>query len=112
MIFFIMSLEGRSSKMNSHKIKEIEQEKELLEELNSLYEKVNKKNSELLSSINQDIRTPLVLIKSYTDMLLGGYFGTITQIQRDKLILMNKNIDSLIKSVLEMNEKRQNQELG
>jgi len=94
--------------MDSHKIKEIEQEKEFLEELNSLYEKLNIKNSNLLSSLNQEIRTPLVLIKSYTDMLLDGQFGTITQIQRDKLILMSKSIDSLIQSVLDVNKQRFN----
>ena len=82
--------------MDSHKIKEIEQEKEFLEDINSLYEKLNKKNSYLLSSLNQEIRTPLVLIKSYTDMLLDDQFGAITQIQRDKLVLMSKSIDSLI----------------
>lgn len=92
--------------MDSHKIKEIEQEKEFLEELNSLYEKLNNKNSNLLSSLNQEIRTPLVLIKSYTDMLLDDQFGTITQIQRDKLTLMSKSIDSLIQAVLDVNEQR------
>lgn len=94
--------------MNSHKIKEIEQEKEFLEELNNLYEKLNEKNSHLLSSLNQEIRTPLVLIKSYTDMLLDGQFGAITQIQRDKLVLMSKSIDSLIQSVLDVNKQRFN----
>jgi len=94
--------------MDSHKIKEIEQEKEFLEELNSLYEKLNEKNSNLLSSLNQEIRTPLVLIKSYTDMLLDGQFGAITQIQRDKLVLMSKSIDSLIQSVLDVNKQRFN----
>ena len=92
--------------MDSHKIKEIEQEKEFLEDLNHLYEKLNEKNSNLLSSLNQEIRTPLVLIKSYTDMLLDDQFGTITQIQRDKLILMSKSIDSLIQAVLDVNEQR------
>ena len=94
--------------MDSHKIKEIEQEKEFLEELNSLYEKLNEKNSNLLSSLNQEIRTPLVLIKSYTDMLLDSQFGAITQIQRDKLVLMSKSIDSLIQSVLDVNKQRFN----
>ena len=94
--------------MDSHKIKEIEQEKEFLEELNSLYEKLNEKNSNLLSSLNQEIRTPLVLIKSYTDMLLDDQFGAITQIQRDKLVLMSKSIDSLIQSVLDVNKQRFN----
>jgi signal transduction histidine kinase len=94
--------------MDSHNIKEIEQEKEFLEDLNHLYEKLNEKNSNLLSSLNQEIRTPLVLIKSYTDMLLDGQFGAITQIQRDKLVLMSKSIDSLIQSVLDVNKQRFN----
>ena len=94
--------------MDNHKIKEIEQEKEFLEDLNHLYEKLNEKNSNLLSSLNQEIRTPLVLIKSYTDMLLDSQFGAITQIQRDKLVLMSNSIDSLIQSVLDVNEQRFN----
>ena len=94
--------------MDNHKIKEIEQEKEFLEDLNHLYEKLNEKNSNLLSSLNQEIRTPLVLIKSYTDMLLDSQFGAITQIQRDKLVLMSKSIDSLIQAVLDVNEQRFN----
>lgn len=92
--------------MDNHKIKEMEQEKELLEDMNSIYEKLNKKNLDLLSSLNHEIRTPLVLIKSYTDMLLEGKFGAITQIQRDKLVLVSKNVDSLIKTVLDVNEQR------
>ena len=94
--------------MDNHKIKEIEQEKEFLEDLNHLYEKLNEKNSNFLSSLNQEIRTPLVLIKSYTDMLLDSQFGAITQIQRDKLVLMSNSIDSLIQSVLDVNEQRFN----
>ena len=84
-----------------HRLKELEQEKMILEEINAHLEKMDKKNIDIIDILNQNIRTPLVTIKVYTDMLLDDKFGSINEIQREKLIRMKENIESLIDVVFE-----------
>lgn len=88
-----------------HHIKELEQEKMILEEINAHLEKMDKKNIAVIDILNQDIRTPLVVIKVYTDMFLDNKFGNINEIQREKLMRMKENIESLINAVFETIEK-------
>lgn len=93
------------SENENHRIKELEQEKMLLEEINIHLEKINEKTKDNLNMFNQDVRTPLVIIKGYTDMFLEDKFGPINEIQREKLIQMKKNIESLINAIFETIEK-------
>ena len=83
----------------SHTIKELEQEKMILEEINQSLEEKEFENKEILNSMSHEFRTPLVIIKSYVDMTLDEKFGKINSIQRQKLEHVKKNIDILITSI-------------
>lgn len=48
-----------------------------------------------LSLINHELRTPLVPIKTYSDMLAKEKFGPLNQAQKERLDIINKNIDQL-----------------
>ena len=52
-----------------HVVKELEQEKIVLEEINQFLELKKSQNQEILDSMSHEFRTPLVIIKSYIDMI-------------------------------------------
>lgn len=94
---------------NSHRLNELEQEKEILAELNKYLEKKDATHTEILNALNQDIRTPLVTIKGYTDMLIDGKFGEINEIQREKLMHVKHSIETLISAVFEDFKRKDSQ---
>lgn len=97
-----------SVESKNHRFKELEQENlRFIEKMNTHLEKMDKKNTEILDTFNQDTKTPLVIIKSYTDMLLEDKFGPINEIQREKLMRMKESIESLINAIFETAEKKQ-----
>jgi len=85
----------------SHIVKELEQEKIVLEEINQFLELQKSQNQEILDSISHEFRTPLVIIKSYIDMMHQEKFGSINSTQREKLTLVQKNISLLIDAILQ-----------
>lgn len=87
----------------NHHIRELEQEKEILEELNKCVEEGHIKD--ILSKFNHELRTPLVPIKAYVDMLLDGYFGCLEPEQDEKLKEIKKNLDLLIQTISDILEK-------
>lgn len=52
--------------------------------------------SNLLANVSHELQTPLVSIKGYTDMILKGRLGAITDEQRKGLEVSLRNIDRLI----------------
>ena len=73
-----------------------------LENLNNLTTSVTntlsttkKIERELLTKLNHELRTPLVPIHGYTDMLLSGKFGELSNEQTTKLRIMKDNIKQL-----------------
>ena len=91
-----------SSEPKSHKINELEQEKMMLEEINQFLEQKEHYNQEILDSMSHEFRTPLVIIKSYVDMMLQKEFGNITSIQRDKLVHVQNNVELLTKAIFKI----------
>jgi len=88
------------SKDDSHKTKESEQEKLILQEINKdLKETKELEISKLLSMISHELKTPLVPIKAYAEMLEEGKFGEIGEIQRQKLKAIDDNARELIQFV-------------
>jgi len=66
-------------------------------------EEANRRNSALLSMMSHDLRTPIGSISGYTDILLMGIRGELTDPQRDDLQRMKKASEyvlSLIEDVL------------
>lgn len=52
-----------------------------------------------LSMINHEMRTPLVPIKAYGDMLLAGKFGKLEEKQREKVQIICKNANHLQRKI-------------
>ncbi len=97
--------------MNSRKIarelNETKQEKMMLEELNEFLEENKTITGEVMDSMSHELRTPIVAIKAYTDMLLQNKFGELTSEQKQRLEMIQKNTDSLVKAVFDLLEKSQ-----
>ena len=88
-----------------HDLKEIEQEKFLLKELNTYLEKNDIINKEIFDSFSHELRTPIVAIKGYIDMILKEKFGKVPSEQRIKLIRVSENTDLLIDVIMKMLDK-------
>ena len=74
----------------------------VLEEINQFLEQKKHDNQKILDSMSHEFRTPLVIIKSYVDMMLQKEFGNITSIQHEKLVHVQNNIDLLTKSIFKI----------
>ena len=88
-----------------HLIKELEQEKLFLEEINQYLSENENISNEVFDSMSHELRTPTVTIKSYIDMLLEGKFGNLTKVQHEKLEKIKTNTDLLIGVIFQMLEK-------
>ena len=88
-----------------HDLKEIEQEKFLLKEINTYLEKNDIIDKEIFDSFSHELRTPIVTIKTYIDMILKGKFGKVPSEQKIKLIRVSENTDLLIDVIMQMLKK-------
>ena len=88
----------------SHRIAELEQVNLISKKLVILLQ--NKKDGkisvELLTKLHHELRTPMVPIRAYTDMLLAGNFGKLTEHQIKKIELVNSNVKRLQKTVMDL----------
>jgi len=91
----------------SRQLRELQQEKiiglELLRHL--VKEKII--TDEILSSLSHELRTPIVSIKGYTDMLLKYKFGKLLPEQKQKLEIIKDSTDELIHAILDILDKKQ-----
>lgn len=94
-----------SPSTENHQIKEIEQEKLILEECLEILSKKDSLSQEIFDSMSHELRTPIVSIKTYTDMLLEGHFGKLDKIQQEKLNYVKTNTNLLLDIVFKMLEK-------
>jgi signal transduction histidine kinase len=94
-----------SPSTESHQIKEIEQEKLILEEYLEILSDKDSISQEIFDSMSHELRTPIVSIKAYTDMLLEGRFGKLDKIQQEKLNYIKTNTNLLLDIVFKMLEK-------
>lgn len=67
-----------------------------LDALASEMQRLNTMKSNLLANVSHELQTPLVSIRGYTEMILKGRLGAITEEQRKGLTLSMRNIDRLI----------------
>jgi len=88
-----------------HWIKELEQEKFLLDFINKYLEKNDLISKEIFDSFNHELRIPVVIIKAYIDMFLKGDFGELTPKQIKKLERIDDNTNFLINVIFKMIEK-------
>jgi PAS domain S-box-containing protein len=67
-----------------------------LEQYNTELLKLDEMKSRLLGNVSHELQTPLVSIRGYTEMILKGRLGNITDEQKKGLTLSLRNIDRLI----------------
>lgn len=92
-------------KRATHAINEMAQEKMFLEELYKRLEKHETKSQEIFDTLSHELRTPIVTIKAYADMLLSGKFGEPTPVQKEKLLRVQENTEALMEVVMQMLKK-------
>jgi len=88
-----------------HDAREQDLEKMLLAEINTYLEKNEKISKDIFDRFSHELRTPIVTIKSYTDMILNGAYGDLTPVQKEKLSRVKENTESLIDTIMKMLEK-------
>jgi len=98
--------------MSQHKkaentLKEMEQERIFLEKINEHLEKNENISKQVFDSFSHELRTPIVTIKTYTDMILDGAFGDLTPMQKEKLLRVKENTELLVDTIMKMLEKIQ-----
>jgi len=102
-----MNSKKSESDIIADEFKEQEQEKMFLEGINKYLEENDSISKEIFDSMSHELRTPTVMIKSYTDMLLDGKFGNLTQVQHEKLERIKTNTELLIDVIFKMLEKKE-----
>jgi len=92
-------------KETQHELKEMEQERLFLEEINDHLEKNETISKDVFERFSHELRTPIVTIKAYADMILEGKYGELTPLQKEKLTLVEENTVLLIDTIMKMLEK-------
>ena len=100
-----MGNENADYENKEHWIKELEQEESLSKDLINYLEGKEIISQEVFDSLSHELRTPVVTIKAYIDMLLEDRFGELKPEQKEKLEQVKENTDFLIKVIFEMLEK-------
>lgn len=82
--------------------REIEQRETKIREQHSNLKKIDKLKDEFVAMISHELKTPLVPIKGYVDLLLSGQLGTLTDIQKQKLEIIMSSTNSLLRLISDL----------
>jgi len=98
---------GNSNAFNEkeHLIRELRQEEVLSNEIVKYLEGKEVISQEIFDSLSHELRTPVVTIKAYIDMLLEDHYGELKPKQKEKLVQVKENTDFLINAIFKMLEK-------
>ena len=91
--------------MDEHDKKEMELEKTMLQEINVHLENNETISKDIFERFSHELRTPIVTIKAYADMILDGKYGELTPPQKEKLTIVEENTVLLIDTIMKMLEK-------
>ncbi len=86
---------------------ELERKSKLLEEANVHLKEVDKLKSQFLATMSHELRTPLNSVIGYTQLILDGVDGPITEEQREDLKRIEKNgkhLLQLINDILDLSK--------
>ncbi len=92
----------KKSKSLSQSLKEIEQEKLILNVINNQLMTKDSKYKDILDTLTTEFKTPLIPIRIYSNSLLEGEFGDLSQTQKEKLKIITKNTDLLLELISEL----------
>jgi signal transduction histidine kinase/ActR/RegA family two-component response regulator len=77
---------------------------EVLHHTNEQLRRTHQSQSQELANISHDLRTPLVSIRGYADMLVRGDLGPLQDAQRRGLETMHRNLDRLLGMIENLHE--------
>jgi signal transduction histidine kinase/DNA-binding response OmpR family regulator len=67
--------------------------------LNEELQELDRVKSDLLANVSHELRTPLTAIKGYTDYILEGKLGPVTEKQEKGLVVVQRNLDRLSRTI-------------
>jgi signal transduction histidine kinase len=82
-----------------HNVLQLEESNRKLAALNEELKVLDRLKSDLLANVSHELRTPLTAIKGYTDYIREGKLGQVTEKQEKGLLVVQKNLDRLAKSI-------------
>lgn len=77
-------------------LEEVTRAREKLHEANEELKTLDEMKTNLLSNVSHELRTPLVAVMGYTDMIVNGKAGPVTDVQREYLGISLRNIEKLV----------------
>jgi signal transduction histidine kinase/DNA-binding response OmpR family regulator len=82
-----------------HNVEQLEESNKKLAAVNEELKELDRMKSDLLANVSHELRTPLTAIKGYTDYILERKLGTITDKQEKGLVVVQRNLERLSKSI-------------
>ncbi len=80
-------------------VEQLEESNKKLAAVNEELKELDRMKSDLLANVSHELRTPLTAIKGYTDYILDGKLGSITEKQERGLVVVQRNLERLSKSI-------------
>ncbi len=80
-------------------VEQLEESNKKLAGVNEELKELDRMKSDLLANVSHELRTPLTAIKGYTDYILDGKLGSITEKQERGLVVVQRNLERLSKSI-------------
>jgi signal transduction histidine kinase len=80
-------------------VEKLEESNKKLAAVNDELKELDRMKSDLLANVSHELRTPLTAIKGYTDYILGRKLGAITDKQEKGLVVVQRNLDRLSRSI-------------
>jgi len=80
-------------------VEQLEDSNRKLAGANEELQELDRMKSDLLANVSHELRTPLTAIKGYTDYILDGRLGPITDKQERGLVVVQRNLERLAKSI-------------
>ncbi len=77
-------------------LEEVTRAREKLHEVNEELKSLDEMKTNLLSNVSHELRTPLVAVMGYTDMVVNGKAGPVTEKQRNYLSISLRNVEKLV----------------
>jgi signal transduction histidine kinase len=64
--------------------------------------KIDTAKDEFLAMITHELKTPLVPIRGYADILLGGHLGNLTEKQKERISIIKSSASSLLQLISDL----------
>ncbi len=66
------------------------------DEVNRELQEMDRFKDQILSNVSHELRTPITSIRSYTDLFLAGKIGPLNEMQKEKLSIIQRNVNHLL----------------